>query len=256
MHTPQRTRVLTACASATRSRVLQAGVVCIAMALVVACSKREEAIPSDATARNTWMQQASTKLDAKDQNTLARFVARMDAQQAAGKSATTSDSIPVSRALELQSAYEQNVAKAQTNLQDQLAQAKKDIAIDVVDQNVVKAGASRPAGAKALRFTVKVKNSGARTVNRLAMRIEIREASGAYQAAIPSLDLTGPLRSGDTGRSTQTFNLDPALHKYILEGKPVYITAYPLEIAYADGAKLAPGTELKALESLHNAKVE
>lgn len=240
----------------TRSRVLQAGATCMAVAALFACSKREETVPADAAARSTWMQQAAPKLDVKDQKTLARFVARMDAQQADGKSSTSSDAIPVTRALELQTAYEQNVAKAQTNLQDQLAQAKKDIVIDVVDQKVVKADASRPAGAKALRFTVTVKNSGKRTVDRLAMRIEIREGSGAYQAAIPNLDLTGPLRTGDTGRSTRTLNLDPALHKYILEGKPVYITAYPLEIAYADGAKLAPGTELKALESLHNAKVE
>jgi hypothetical protein len=237
------------------ARRLRLGILCVFVALAGACSKREETVPTDATARAVWMQQAASKLDAKDQKTIAKFIARMDAQQAAGN-VPTADAITVTRALAMQRAYEKSVEDAQTKWSEQLAQAKNDVSIDVVDQAVVKSDASRGPAGSALRFTVKVSNRGKRTVDRLAMRIEIREASGAYQAAIPNLDLTGPLRAGDTGRSTQVIRLDPALHKYILDGKPVYITAYPLDIAYADGEKLSPGHELKALESLHNAKVE
>jgi hypothetical protein len=230
------------------------GLLCAVLILVGACSKREETVPADATARSVWMQQGATKLDAKDQRTMARFIARMDAQEAAGKG--PSGTIAVPRAIELQTAYETSVAQAQRKLQEQLALAENDVAIDVVDAVVIKADVPRGTTDKALRFTVKVVNRGKRTVDRVAMRIEIREASGAYQAAIPSLDLSGPLRTGETGRSTRTLNLDPTLHKYILDGKQIYITAHPLEIAYADGAKLVPGHELKTLESLHNAKVE
>jgi hypothetical protein len=238
-------------------RAVRIVLLCAAVALAAACSKREDTIPADATARSIWMQSpAAAKLSEADQKLMRRFIARLDEQNSAGSGASSAAAVSIPHALEVQTAYERNVAQAQTRLQEQFDRLKGEVTLQVIDSKVVKAESPPAPSGKALSFVVRVNNRGKRTVDRVVMRIEIRESTGKYQAAIPSLDLTGPLQPGDVGRSTQTLALDPSLHRYILDGKPLQIDAYPLEIAFADGTKLAPGDDLKALETLHHAKVE
>jgi hypothetical protein len=241
--------------------------VCVMVAMA-ACSKHEETVPADPAARSTWLQSpAAAKLSEDDQKVMKRFIARLDAQAASDKTAPA-PTLSIPRALEMQTAYERSVAEARTRLQEQLGQLKNEVTLEVVEPRVIKATAPARAASPAkaatppatsdnlLSYVVEVSNRGRRVVDHVAMRIEIRDATGNYQAAIPSLDLGGPLRPGQVGRSTRTLALNPAVHQYILDGKPLRIEAYPLEIAFADGTKLAPGDDLKALETLHHAKVE
>jgi hypothetical protein len=238
------------------SRTLHVVFLLATVALAAGCSKREETIPADATARSVWLQSpTAAKLSEDEQRLMKRFIARLDAQAVRGDG-TPASTVSVPHALEAQAAYENSVKQAQTRLEEQLGQLKNEVTLEVVEPRVVKAAPPAASGDKALSYVVRVNNRGKRIVDHVAMRIEIREATGKYQAAIPSLDLAGPLRPGQVGRSTRTLALDPALHRYILEGKPLQINAYPLEIAFADGTKLVPGDELKALETLHHAKVE
>ena len=73
---------------------------------------------------------------------------------------------------------------------------------------------------------------------------------------IPRLQMSGILLPGDVGRSVQTLPLDPQRHQYILDGKPLQISAYPIRIAYPGGENLDPGTEMQVLESLQRARIE
>jgi hypothetical protein len=164
--------------------------------------------------------------------------------------------ITVPRALELQRNYETQVTDAQRNFQKLLEAASAALAIDVRDATVVKDEKARPPGAKALRYVVNINNRGQRTVEQLALRVEFRDAFGKYQAAIPDLKVGGLLRPGESGRSVQTLPLDAQRHQYILDGKPLRISAYPTRIVYSGGESVEPGKELQTLESLHLAKIE
>ncbi len=202
------------------------------------------------------MSAAEAKLGPDERKLLTRFVERLQAREASGSHPEPDSNITVSRAVELQRGYESQVSQAQTKLQEKLGAAQAAVRVEVKDAQVVKQDRAKSSGNKALRFVVNVNNRGKKTVDRVALRIEIRETSGKYQAAIPNLQLGGPLRPGESGRSIQMLALDPQRHQYILEGKPLQITAFPVQVVYQDGEKIDPGTELDALGSLHGAKIE
>jgi hypothetical protein len=61
---------------------------------------------------------------------------------------------------------------------------------------------------------------------------------------------------GQAGRSVQTMPLSAQRHQYILDGKPLQISAYPTRIVYVGGESLEPGKEMRTLESLHRTKIE
>ncbi len=223
------------------------------MALAASCGPKDKPIPAESKARTEFLSAVATKLTPDERNVLKRFSARLDAQTAAG---TVPPEITVPRALELQRNYETQVTDAQRNFQRLLEAASAALAIDVRDATVVKDGKARPPGAKALRYVVNINNRGQRTVEQLALRVEFRDASGKYQAAIPDLKVGGLLRPGESGRSVQTLPLDTQRHQYILDGKPLRISAYPTRIVYSGGESVEPGKELQTLESLHQAKIE
>jgi hypothetical protein len=223
------------------------------LALAAACGPKDKPIPAEAKARSEFLSTAATKLAPEERNLLNRFSARLDAQTASG---AAPPKITVPRALELQRSYETQVTDAQNNFQKLLGAASAELAIDVRDATVIKDDKARPAGDRALRYVVNVNNRGQRTVDQLAVRVEFRDASGKYQAAIPNLELSGSLGPGQAGRSVQILPLDAQRHQYILDGKPLKISAFPTRIVYAGGENLEPGKELQTLESLHRAKIE
>jgi hypothetical protein len=223
------------------------------MALAASCGPKDKPIPAEPKARTEFLSAAATKLTPDERNVLTRFSARLDAQTAAG---TVISGVAVPRALELQRSYETRVTDAQRNFQNLLEAASAALAIDVRDATVVKDEKARLPGAKALRYVVNINNRGQRTVEQLALRVEFRDAFGKYQAAIPDLKVSGLLGPGESGRSVQTLPLDAQRHQYILDGKPLRISAYPTRIVYSGGESVEPGKELQTLESLHQAKIE
>ena len=230
---------------------------CALLALSVSCSRpKEPTIPTEAKARSDLVGAAQAKLGPDEHRLLARFVARLETREASGGKSDPNTRITVARAVELQRSYESQVSKAQTKLQEKLGAANAAVQVDVTDAQVIQQDRTKSAGDRALRFVVSVSNRGQKTVDQVALRIEIREASGKYQAAIPNLQLGGPLRPGEIGRSTQMLALDPLRHQYILQGKPFQINAFPVQVVYQGGERIDPGTELDALGSLHSAKIE
>ena len=223
------------------------------MVLAASCGPKDKPIPAEPKARTEFLSAAAVKLTPDERNVLQRFSARFDAQTAAG---TVPPEITVPRALELQRNYETQVTDAQRNFQQLREAASAALAIDVRDATVVNDEKARQPGAKALRYVVNIDNRGQRTVEQLALRVEFRDAFGRYQAVIPDLQVSGLLRPGQSGRSVQTLLLDAQRHQYILDGKPLRISAYPTRIGYSGGESIEPGKELKALESLHQAKIE
>jgi len=223
------------------------------MALAASCGPKDKPIPAEPKARTEFLNAAATKLTPDERNVLKRFSERLDAQTAAG---AAPPEISVPRALELQRSYETQVTDAQRNFQKLLEAANAALAIEVRDATVVKDEKARLPGDKALRYVVNITNRGQRTVEQLALRVEFREASGKYQAAIPNLQVSGVLRPGEAGRSVQTLPLDARRHQYILDGKPLQIAAYPTRIVYGGGESLEPGKELQTMESLHGAKID
>ena len=97
-------------------------------------------------------------------------------------------------------------------------------------------------------------NTGKRSIDRLVLRVDFRDASGKYQASVPALELKGPLKSGDSGRTTQLLPLNPQYQQAILDTGTAQISAAPAQIVFADGEKIEPGEQLKALETLSRAK--
>ena len=221
------------------------------IALAVSCGQKDKPIPTEPKARGEFL--SSAKLTPDERNLINRFSARLDAQAAAG---AASPQITVPRALELQRSYETQVTDAQRSFQKLMEAAKATLAIEVRDATVVKDEKARQPGDKALRYVVNITNRGQRTVDQLALRLEFRDASGKYQAAIPNLQVSGQLRPGEAGRSVQTLALDAQRHQYILDGKPLQISAYPTRIVYGGGESIEPGKELQALETLHRVRIE
>lgn len=230
---------------------------CALIAVSASCSRpKESTIPTEAKARSDFVGAAETKLGPDEHKLLKRFVARLEAREAGGGNPDPGGKITVARAVELQRGYESQVSQSQTRLQEKLGAAQAAVRVEVRDAQVVKQERAKSPGDRALRFVVSVSNRSKRTVDRVALRIEIRESSGAYQVAIPDLQLAGPLRPGESGRSIQLLALDPQRHQYILEGKPLQINAFPVQVVYQDGEKIDPGVELDTLGSLHSAKIE
>jgi hypothetical protein len=174
-------------------------------------------------------------------------------RSAAGGSAPT---VSISKALELQRAYDSDVAQAQSRYQERIAAAKADVRIDVREQSIVKEDPTKSAAGKALRYVVDVTNTSKRVIERIVLRIEMRDATGKYLASVPALELKGPLKPGEAGRTIQTLALNPQYHAPALEGRPAQITGVPAQIVYADGETLDPGVELRKLETLARSKIE
>lgn len=228
---------------------------CIGAALafaLAACGLKDKPIPSEPKAKAEFLSAVTPKLTPEDRKVLDRFVIRLDAQTASG---TAAPEITIPRAIELQRAYETQLADTQRNFRTLMGTATADLAVGVRDATLVKGDAARPAE-KALRYVVDINNRGQRTIEQVALRVEIRDITGAYQAAIPNLELKGALRPGEAGRSVQTLPLDTERHRYILAGGPLQFTAYPTRIVYAGGENIEPGKELQTMESLHRAKIE
>jgi hypothetical protein len=223
------------------------------IALAASCGQKDKPIPAEPKARGEFLSAAAAKLTPDERNLLTRFSVRLDDQLAGGGAPVE---ITVPRALELQRGYETKVTDAQRSFQKLWEAANAVLAIEVRDATVVKDEKARAAGDQALRFVLNINNRGQRTVEQLALRVEFRDPSGKYQAAIPSLQLSGTLLPGQTGTSVQTLPLDAQRHRYILDGKPLRISAYPTRIVYAGGENIEPGKEMQALESLHRAKIE
>jgi hypothetical protein len=223
------------------------------IAFAASCGLKDRPIPAEPKARSDFLSAAAAKLTSEERNLLNRFVARLDAQIAAGGPAVD---ITVPRALMLERSYESQLTDAQRNFQKLLEAANAALAIDVRDATVVRDETALQSGDKALRFVLDITNRGQHPVEELALRLEFRDPSGQYQAAIPDLQLSGVVPPGQAGRSVQTLPLSAQRHQYILEGKPLLISAYPTRIVYVGGESLEPGKEMRTLESLHRTKIE
>ena len=221
--------------------------------LAAACGPRDKPIPSEPKARREFLASAAAKLNLDERNMLDRFLSRLDAQNTAGGKVVE---VSVPRAIELERRYETQVAETQLNLKKLQDDARAALDIVVIEPTVVRDEKAQPPKEKALRFVVNVTNRGTRTVEKLSLRVEVRDPSGKYQAVIPSLEVNGILHPGELGRLVQKLPLDAQRHQYILEGKPVQITAYPIRVAYDGGEVLEPGNELQALETLHRTRID
>ena len=230
-----------------------AGATALAIA-VAACSRNEDKpLPTDAKARTEFVDAQAAKLTESDRRQLARFMARVQAQEKAGGPTPT---VSITKALELQAAYDKAVGDAQKRYQEQLAAANAEVRVAVREQTLVKDDTGKSASGKVLRYVLDVTNTGKRTIDRLALRVDFRDASGKYQASVPALELKGPLKAGDAGRTTQLLPLNPQYQQAILDTGTAQITAAPAQIVFADGEKIEPGEQLKALETLSRVRIE
>lgn len=226
-----------------------------ALAIVVAaCSRNEDKpLPTDAKARTEFVDAQAAKLTESDRRQLARFMARVQAQEKAGGAAPT---VSITKALELQAAYDKSVGEAQKRYQEQLAAANAEVRVVVREQALVKDDSGKSPSGKVLRYVLDVTNTGKRTIDRVALRVDFRDSAGKYQASVPGLELKGPLKPGDAGRTTQLLPLNPQFQKGILDTGSAQISAAPAQIAFADGEKIEPAEQLKTLEALSRAKIE
>jgi hypothetical protein len=221
---------------------------------VTACTRAEDKpLPADPKARSEFLETQSAKLTEENKGLLSRFLARVKLQEAAGGPAPT---VSLSKALELQRAYDSDLAQTQRRYQDRIAAAKADIRVDVREQSVVKEDTTKSAAGKALRFVVDITNTGKRVIDRVVLRVEIREAAGAYLAAMPLLELKGPLKPGEAGRTIQILPLNPGYQASIIAGQPTQIIIVPVKIVYTEGEAIDADTELNNLRSLSRRKIE
>jgi hypothetical protein len=174
------------------------------IAFAASCGLKDKPMPTEPKARSDFLNAAAAKLTSEGRNLLNRFVARLDAQIAAGGPAVD---ITVPRALTLERSYESQLTDAQRNFQKLLEAASAALAIDVRDATVVMAEKARQSGDKALRFVIDITNRGQHPVEQLALRVEFRDPSGKYQAAIADLQLSGVVPPGQAGRSVRTLPL-------------------------------------------------
>ena len=247
-------------AKTTSSRLRVAGIalavvavvgILAAVILLRPAQPKEQTIPLDAKARSEFVDGQRAKLTEDEQRLLARFLARVQAQESAGGPVPK---ITVAAAIERQRAYDNEVGEAQKLIQERLEAARLILGVNLREQAVVKADKS-PSG-KSLRYVLEIANRSKRTIDAMGLRVDFRDPSGKYVAAIPTLELKGPLLAGETTRNVQMLPLAPKYHQYILDGGAVQISAYPTQISYADGEKVDAEQELKRLESLARAKIE
>jgi hypothetical protein len=234
--------------------VMAAAGACFAVAVVTACTRVEDKpLPADPKARSDFLEAQSAKLTDDSRRLLDRFMARVAAQEAAGGAAPTAS---INKALELQRTYDNDVVQIQDKYKERITAAKTDVRIDVREQSLVKDDSAKSPSGKALRYVVDVTNTGKRVIDRIVLRMEFRDPSGKYLAAVPGLELKGPLKPGEAGRTTQMLALNPQYHAPLLEGRAAQITGTPAQIVYADGETLDPETELKKLEALARTKID
>jgi hypothetical protein len=235
-------------------RVLAIACACAAAVVITACTRTEDKpLPVDPKARSEFIDEQRAKLTEQSRTLLDRFLARLKAQEAAGGAAPT---VSISKALELQRAYDSDLAQVQRQFQDRIAATKAEVRVEVREQSIVKEDLAKSAAGKALRYTVDVTNTGQRVIERVALRIEIREASGTYLAAIPLLELKGPLKPGGAGRTIQTLPLNPSHQAYLIAGRRAQIIGVPVKIVYADGVTIDADADLNNFRSLSGRKIE
>ena len=230
-----------------------AGATALAIVLAACTRNEDKPLPADAKARSEFVDAQAAKLSESDRRQLARFMARVQAQEKSGGPVPT---VSITKALELQAAYDKSVGEAQKRYQEQLAAASAEVRVVVREQALVKDDTGKSPSGKVLRYVLDVTNTGKRGIDRLVLRVDFRDASGKYQASVPALELKGPLKSGDSGRTTQLLPLNPQYQQAILDTGTAQISAAPAQIVFADGEKIEPGEQLKALETLSRAKIE
>jgi hypothetical protein len=231
-------------------RVLALVLACT-IALLDACTRSEEKpLPSDPKERAEFVDAQSAKMSDENRRLLQRFMVRVKDQEATGGPAPT---ITLAKAMELQRTYDTDVAQVQKRYQASLASAKAELRADVRNQALVDDPKS-PSG-KALRYVLDITNTGKKVVERAVLRVDFRDASGKYLASVPGLELKGPLKPGESGRTVQVMPLNPKYQVGLLEGRLATITATPSQIVYADGEKLDPDQDLRALETLGRARI-
>jgi len=235
-------------------RIAAAGAAALAIVVVAACTRSEDKpLPTDAKARAEFVDAFAAKLSESDRRQLSRFMARLQAQEKAGGPTPT---VSLTKALELQRDYDKAVGEAQKRYQEQLAAANAEVRVNIREQSLVRDDTGKASSGKALRYVLDVTNTGKRTIDKLALRVDFRDASGKYQASVPALELKGPLKPGDAGRTTQLLPLHPQYQQAILETGNAKIVAAPAQIAFADGEKIDPDAQLKSLETLSRARIE
>ncbi len=221
------------------------------VAMLDACSRSEEKpLPSDPEERAEFVDAQSAKMSDENRRLLQRFMVRVKDQEATGGSPPT---ISLAKAMELQRAYDSDVVQVQKRYQASLAAAKAELRTDAREQALVNDPKS-PSG-KSLRYVLDMTNTGKKVVDRAVLRVDFRDAAGKYLASVPGLELKGPLKPGESGRTVQVMPLNPTYQTGLLEGKLATITATPSQIVYADGEKLDPDQDLKALETLGRARI-
>jgi hypothetical protein len=239
---------------ALERRALLVACACAVVVVVTACTRVEDKpLPADPKARSEFIDAQRAKLTEESRSLIDRFLARVKVQEAAGGAAPT---VSITKALELQRAYDSELGQIQRQYQDRIAAAKADVRVEVREQSVVKEDLKKSAAGKALRYTVDVTNTGKRVIDRVALRIEIREAAGSYLAAIPLLELKGPLKPGEAGRTIQIMPLNPSYQAYLIAGRPAQIIGVPVKIVYVDGVTIDADAELNKLQSLSRRKIE
>lgn len=233
-----------------RSGALAIAIAC-GVALMWGCTRNEDKpLPSDPNARAEFVDALAAKFSEESRRLLQRFMLRVKDQEAAGGPAPT---VSVNKAIELQRAYDSEVLSVQKSYQERLGAAKAELRIDVRDQSLVNDPKS-PSG-KALRYVLDMTNTGKRVIERVVLRVDFRDASGKYLSAVPGLELKGPLKPGEAGRTVQVLPLNPKYQAGILEGRLATVAATPSLIVYADGEKLEPDQDLKALETLGRTRI-
>lgn len=238
-------------AGAATTSVLIAGIALFALG---ACTRAEDKpLPTDPKARSEFIEAQTPKLTEESRRLLTRFMKRVAAQEAAGGPAPT---VSISKALELQRSFDSEVAQAQSRYQERINAANADVRVDVREQSIVKEDSGKSTAGKALRYVLDITNTGKRVIDRIVLRVDFRDAAGKYLATVPGLELKGPLKPGEAGRTTQAMLLSPQYHAALLEGNPARITGTPTRIVYAGGETLDPEQELKKLETLSRGKIE
>lgn len=242
--------------NAARPRVVSdmrsfALVLACTVAMLDACSRSEEKpLPSDPKARAEFVDAQSAKMSDENRRLLQRFMVRVKDQEATGGSPPT---ISLAKAMELQRAYDSDVVQVQKRYQASLAAAKAELRTDAREQALV--NDPKSPSAKSLRYVLDMTNTGKKVVDRVVLRIDFRDTAGKYLASVQGLELKGPLKPGESGRTVQVMPLNPTYQAGLLEGKLATITATPSQIVYADGEKLDPDQDLKALETLGRARI-
>jgi hypothetical protein len=222
-------------------------------ALMQGCTRSEEKpLPADPKARADFIQAQGAKLPEDSRRLLDRFMLRVKSQEASGGPPPT---VSIAKAIELQRTYDSDVVTLQRRYQERLAAAKADLRIDVRERSLVNEDVTRSPSGKALRYVLDVTNTGNRVIDLLALRVDFRDASGKYLASVPELELKGPLKPGEAGRSVQLLPINPTFQTGLLEGRLATIGVTPSHITYEGGDKVDPGEDLKSLEMLSHTRI-